>query len=532
MTTVEFDPTETWDPIHTYTAPNLYWTRGNVGEAIPGVQTPLSWSVWSRASDLCLREGSFATGAITPDERVIPQRPEDRAVRIFYGRAAMQVDFVAKLGDRMPGTSGPEAVASIFGHVPPDMEFHPTVRRYPAVAWRLPRASLTIGPRCRRFAADTDAWYRTTLARAQSADLDAARRILSDAGTRFPEAVVLQTIALLAAVQPLYEALVRLTAKAGVGDVAVLSGSGGAEMEVVGDLWKAARGQLTVEQVAARHGYHGPLEGELSSRVWREDDGPVRALADLYRDRADPSAVDHGPKLRAMQQQLLATYPGPQRPLVRLLLTLAPKTIPLRGVVKVSFLQSFDVARAAARRIGTLLAADGVLADPDDVFFLTYPELTAPRAPDGASELAQRRKQRHAEYMQLTLPGAFTGMPVPVVADTERCETKLTGVGVSSGVVEAIAHVVEDPSFADVEPDRVLVAPFTDPSWSSIMFISSALVCDIGGAMSHAAVVAREMGIPCVVGTESGTRTIRTGDRVRVDGSTGVVEILSRPSTA
>lgn len=411
MTTVDFDPTEAWDPIHTYTAPNLYWTRGNVGEAIPGVQTPLSWTVWARASDLCLREGSFATGAITQAERAIPQQPEDRAVRIFYGRAAMQVDFVAKLGDRMPGTSGPEAVTSIFGHVPPEIAFHPTIRRYPIVAWRLPRASLTIARRSRRFAAETDAWYRATLPQLAHADLPSARRILVDAGTRFPEAVVLQTIALLAAVQPLYEALVRLTAKAGVGDVAVLSGTGGAEMEVVGDLWKAAHGRLAIEDLAARHGYHGPMEGELSSRVWREDDAPIRALVALYRDREDPSAVDHGPRLRAMQRQLLAAFAAPQRPPIRLLLTLAPKTIPLRGVVKVSFLQSFDVARAAARRCGELLAADGVLAEPDDAFFLTYEELTGPRLPADAGALAVRRRARHAEYLQLTLPERSPACP-------------------------------------------------------------------------------------------------------------------------
>jgi pyruvate,water dikinase len=88
--------------------------------------------------------------------------------------------------------------------------------------------------------------------------------------------------------------------------------------------------------------------------------------------------------------------------------------------------------------------------------------------------------------------------------------------------------VVTDPSFTDVEPDEILVAPTTDPSWSSIMFISSALVVDIGGALSHAAVVAREFGIPCVVGTYDGTRVLRTGDRVRVDGTAGTVEIIER----
>jgi pyruvate,water dikinase len=88
--------------------------------------------------------------------------------------------------------------------------------------------------------------------------------------------------------------------------------------------------------------------------------------------------------------------------------------------------------------------------------------------------------------------------------------------------------VVTDPAFDDVEPGEVLVAPATDPSWASIMFLSSALVVDIGGALSHAAIVARELGVPCVVNTVSGTRTIRTGDHVRVDGANGVVTILKR----
>ena len=102
----------------------------------------------------------------------------------------------------------------------------------------------------------------------------------------------------------------------------------------------------------------------------------------------------------------------------------------------------------------------------------------------------------------------------------------LSGFGVSGGVVEGIARVLTSPDFAEVEPDEVLVAHTTDPSWSSIMFISSALVMDIGGSLSHAAVVARELEIPCVVNTQTGTSVIRTGDRVRVDGHEGTVEVL------
>jgi pyruvate,water dikinase len=86
---------------------------------------------------------------------------------------------------------------------------------------------------------------------------------------------------------------------------------------------------------------------------------------------------------------------------------------------------------------------------------------------------------------------------------------------------------VLDPDFMDVEPGEILIAPITDPSWCSIMFLSKALVVDLGGALSHAAIVARELGIPCVVNTQNGTTVLRTGDRVRVDGDKGTVELLA-----
>ncbi|WP_200902440.1 PEP-utilizing enzyme [Protofrankia coriariae] len=133
----------------------------------------------------------------------------------------------------------------------------------------------------------------------------------------------------------------------------------------------------------------------------------------------------------------------------------------------------------------------------------------------------------------MTIPGEWKGSPQPSLvtaadpATDPSGERVISGIGVSSGVVEGVARVVTDPAFADVEPDEILVAPTTDPSWSSIMFISAGLVVDIGGALSHAAVVARELGIPCVVNTRTGTRVVRTGDRVRVDGTAGTVEILS-----
>jgi pyruvate,water dikinase len=117
---------------------------------------------------------------------------------------------------------------------------------------------------------------------------------------------------------------------------------------------------------------------------------------------------------------------------------------------------------------------------------------------------------------------------VPIVDGDEPPSDTINGVGVSPGVVEGIARVVTDPACSEVEPGEILVTPATDPSWSSIMFISAALVVDIGGALSHAAIVARELAVPCVVNTKTASRAIRTGDRLRVDGTTGRVTVLER----
>jgi pyruvate,water dikinase len=99
---------------------------------------------------------------------------------------------------------------------------------------------------------------------------------------------------------------------------------------------------------------------------------------------------------------------------------------------------------------------------------------------------------------------------------------------VSAGTVEGIARVVHDADAGDLEDGEILVCATTDPSWASCFLVAGAVVIDIGGPLSHGAIVAREMGIPCVINTGNGTRAIKTGDRLRVDGSTGLVVIQER----
>jgi phosphohistidine swiveling domain-containing protein len=526
---------DSWDTLHDWSAPDEHWGTTNVRENLPGVATPLTWSVWRRSSENSTRGAAYAIGAFSKAERQIPTSPDEYYSRIFYGRYALKFEYLTTLGDRMPGTSGQDIAAGLLGRVPEDIVYSPTKRRYAVIAWKLPLLQFTIPRQVRRAIAETESWYYQRLDQVPTLDRDGAIATLVEAADHFAEMALLQTIAVVAVIQPLYESVQKLVDRYGVGDVGTLSGSGGAEVTgLVGDLWKASRGQIPLERVVRAHGFHGRLEGELSGRVWREDPTPLKRLLDDYAaqdDSQDPLELEgQQQKKRAeLTKQLIAAAPAPQRPMVRLMLKLAAKRIPLRGAAKRSMLEGLDIARASARRAGELLADEGRLDDPDDVFYLTLEEVSGPWPAD-AKELVKLRRERRAEYQQLELPPDWTGMPEPIHLEEldEGRPDVISGIGVSVGVVEGVARIVEDPDVAEIEPDEILVAPTTNPSWSSIMFVSSGLVVDIGGALSHAAVVARELGLPCVVNTQSGSRVIKTGDRLRVDGKAGTVEILER----
>lgn len=528
--------TDDWDPLVYASPPGIHWAVSNLGEAIPGVQTPLSLSLWVRASEHALRESAFQIGVLPASEREVPAAATDYFVRPFYGRPAIRATFFSDIGDRIPGTTGRATAESILGKVPEDMTFRPTRRRYPFVAARLPYVAATTPKAIRALARDQTDWYAATIDQVASAPFDKAMAIFGDAVARHDRALVMNAVGAFGVIQPLHDAVTRMVEAFKAGDVSTLTGvSGGAEMEVVTDIWAVSRRRLDLDTVARRHGFHGPYEGELSSRVWREDPSPLRPMVAAYRgqdDSADPEVADRRRRAErpAAEQQLVDAAPRAARPAVRLILRLARERLPLRGVCKRAFLQAFDVARAGARRVGELLCDAGILDEADDVFYLTVAELAD--LPPDARDLVRRRRERRRVYQAIRVPESWSGMVEPVylyepASATHADGAVVTGVGVSAGVVEGVARVLHEPVFADVQPGEVLVTPTTDPSWSTVMFISGALVVDIGGALSHAAVVAREMGLPCVVNTGDGTRRIRTGDRVRVDGSTGTVEILS-----
>ena len=521
------------------TRPETWWSTSNFGEAAPGVLTPLSWSFWGPAGERATRRSFAQFGALAPHEVPLPDDPYERLFGLFLGRFAGKVDFLGRMGDRLPGTTGAAVAEQILGRLPDDFASQPTRHRYPAIAFRLPRAFVTSPGAVRVQAGRTAEWWTRETARSGSLDLAGATAQWAHAVATYEDVMTVHITTVFAVVQPIHDQLAKLAVAAGSEDLAgrAVAGQGShAELAVVEDLWKLSRGRATMAEFLAAHGYHGPNEGELEGLMWREDPAPIESLVGQYAakdDSGSPEAIaaQRADDRRRAQAELVAALPRSKRPGARLVLGLADSRIPLRGIGKASFLQTIDVARAAARRVGVLLAESGATEQPGDVFYLSAEELSAADASRDYSEVvAERRAQREA-WQGLIVPNSWQGappvVPAPVAGTADRSGLVVQGLGACPGVVEGRVRVVSDPTYEDVEPGEILVAPFTDPSWASVMFTSAALVVDIGGLLSHAAVVARELGVPCVMGTQDGTRALRTGDVCRVDGHAGTVELLT-----
>jgi pyruvate,water dikinase len=201
----------------------------------------------------------------------------------------------------------------------------------------------------------------------------------------------------------------------------------------------------------------------------------------------------------------------------------------LREVPKFYLVLLLSRARALLWPVGEELAQAGRLERAEDIFFLTLPEAWAALAgADQRSKVRERRAGYEHELKRRHVPRILlsdgTEPTVEELLDAiKSADATLRGAPASAGLVSAKARVVLDPTGARLEPGEILVAPSTDPGWTPLFLTAGGLVMEMGGAMSHGAVVAREYGIPAVVGVPGATERITTGQQITVDGSTGTI---------
>jgi rifampicin phosphotransferase len=201
-----------------------------------------------------------------------------------------------------------------------------------------------------------------------------------------------------------------------------------------------------------------------------------------------------------------------------------------REYPKYAMVSRYFVYKQALMEEAERLVQAGVLREKDDIFYLRFEELQAVvRSNHVDYTLINQRKEEFTSFQALTPPRVLTSNGEGISGSYRREDLPagaLVGLAVSAGMIEGRARVILDMAKADLEAGDILVTAYTDPSWTPLFVAIKGLVTEVGGLMTHGAVIAREYGLPAVVGVEHATRLIRDGQRIRVHGTEGYVEIL------
>ena len=302
--------------------------------------------------------------------------------------------------------------------------------------------------------------------------------------------------------------------------------------------------QAALTKFLNRYGMRGLAELDFGRPRWREQPLPIIRALQSYLSIADESAVpdtvfQQGQQAALQAEDRLANAAAEtlNSPLAGWLVRQFSKRVRalagLRESPKFTLIRISSIARSLLLESGEELVDSGVFEQADDLFFLTVRELKtlAMNAPGDWQSLVRARRETYRNEMRrqpiprlLLSDGTafFAGLSPGEGAD----KNTLVGSGVSPGLVEGTVRVVFDPLEAALQPGDILVCPGTDPSWTPLFLAAGGLVMEVGGMMTHGSVVAREYGIPAVAGVDRATDRLKTGQKVRVDGGSGKIELL------
>ena len=309
--------------------------------------------------------------------------------------------------------------------------------------------------------------------------------------------------------------------------------------------------QRAWERFLAQFGSRTPGELDIAKPRWHDE---PRSLLRMVIANSTPREnrfvnthrthfAELSAKNLAAQQALLLSLGNSfkgriKRRIASRLMIVFSNCAPCRENPKFLMIQVMDVVRRHLLEAAQLMVNQGNLEKVDDVFFLRMEEILTYFSTNAAplQLLVNQRKSDYAHYQNLTPPRVIlsTGEILRQQLSAEGLPAgALAASAVSAGIVEGIAHVISDPAAEHLSPGEILVAPFTDPGWTPLFVNAAGLILETGGMMTHGSVVAREYGIPAVVGVVDATRILKSGMRVRINGDLGYVEILDQiPSPA
>ncbi|MFD7008556.1 PEP-utilizing enzyme [Rhodococcus jostii] len=452
---------------------------------------------------------------------------------VFFGRLCGRADAQAAALRYMPGFDPAGYFHDMYGFPRGSIDIQSSNRRLPIVLVKTLYGFAATPRRLKALEKESQHWWLENTAKTMTPA--SARALFAEAIDRHAAALYVHTYA--STFGPAFlGAVAKLAAAAGKPELAGHAVTSGSlrETTMLTDIWRLSRDEITLDDFISAHGFYGPDPAELSEPSWRESSASIHKVAASYHGKTALSPADRikkqGVNKDAAVAELLESVDKRQRISARLVIRLAQQWVPYREIGKAAFLQAFDCARHAASAIGKDLYDSGLVDAPDDVFYLTADEILGALPSDVRAQITFRRLKR-TEHHAVRPPSSWIGNPDPLPVETAMASNEtLAGTGVSPGVFEGKARVILDPGSCEdaLEPYEILVARTTDPSWASMFMSAGALVIDQGNSVSHAAIIARELGIPCVMGTIHGTASIVDGSILRVDGSTGAVEVIDQ----
>jgi pyruvate,water dikinase len=286
---------------------------------------------------------------------------------------------------------------------------------------------------------------------------------------------------------------------------------------------------LAYHAFLARHGHRCVREAELHEKPWEES--PVQ-LVQMLQTRVRSGAKEHiHESSKKNVQEILSGLKPIQRIIIKSFLSNARTAVSRREITKSASIKVLHRIRTAWQHFALLLVKEGLLNDTDQIYYLTQEEI-GKMIKDHSPYWVEKANKRR-ELLPMTAALQFNevcnGIPEPVEEEKEIeiLDGQLRGIPVSSGVVKAKVRIVNNlDDAAYLQPGEIMVASFTDIGWTPYFSIVSGLITEIGSPLSHGAVVAREYGIPAVVGAKGAKQFLKNGIVVKLDGDRGIVEIM------
>ena len=302
--------------------------------------------------------------------------------------------------------------------------------------------------------------------------------------------------------------------------------------------------QTAIARFMERYGMRGTGEIDFGQPRWREEPAPIMHTLQSYLNIDEASAPDalfaKGEQAAANAIERIAAKARKQSPggLKEKMARGAARRVRLlmgaRESPKFFAIRTMGIARKALLEVGEEFAEAGTIGRAEDLVFLKLDELEAlakNESRDWKALIAERRATYERELRRRQVPRILVSdgraFHEGLGSETDSAEI-ITGSPVSPGVAEGNVHIIFDPSGAQLVPGEILVCPGTDPAWTPLFMAAGGLITEVGGMMTHGSVVAREYGIPAVVGVHQATTRLKNGQRIRIDGTTGKIVILDQ----